>query len=106
MKLGQRCKDPLTGRIGYVVRFIGGQAMARDDEGQMFRAGPKCGRPSCAGQPCRIKVFGVPGGWMGGERIDGDKARVTDGDPIWNGCVIQATEAEIEPVAATAAGSA
>lgn len=98
MKLGQQVIDPLTGKRGYVVRYIDGQAIARDEDGNHFKAGHKTGRQSLKGHPCRIKVKGVPGDWMLGVRVDGDRAKVTDGNPVWQGVVLSHRDAKIEPI--------
>jgi len=45
MKLGQRCSCPLTGVRGTVVSFRGRTAIARGDDGTIFKAKQSVGRP-------------------------------------------------------------
>lgn len=93
MKLGSLRRDPITGKAGYVVRFIGKTAICRDADGQHFQLVPG----QVKGKAVRINIFGVPGEY-GGVLLSGERVVVTDGDAIWNGCELTKNTASWERV--------
>lgn len=96
MKLGQRTRDPLTGKPGYVIRFLGEYAICRDADGQNFKV--LAAHPSKSPVAVRVNIYGVQGEY-GGELVDKGRAVViTDGDPLWHGCKLQSRDASLEAV--------
>lgn len=99
MKLGSAVIDPVTGEQGFVCRFIAGVPIGRAPDGTMFKVkgplpGAKKRGPKPMSKECRVQLIGFPG-WHAGEIVDGGRARIVSGDPVWQGAVVDRTEAVI-----------
>jgi hypothetical protein len=106
MKLGDAVIDPLTGRTGWLHKFVGSVALYRDASGRLFKRQSPDNR---TGHPCRIRIKDLADDapWLDGVMVNANKARVTSPCPVWFGAIVTHHTAEIDltPPRAGAAAS-